>query len=176
MSFLCLSAHHLMWSLLGGADMQNLSSPPHHGTPRESAAHARALGYTREKLGTYRDRRKQVWKWGKPLWPKGCKTQPWQWQEWDSLKDISLTRIMKIPCIHLHISLTYPPHWNHRLSFNNPHWRGTPVCKAIPHALQMKEEEDTVPDPKTQSIRIHDLKAIKWKAKLDIRSETLFLK
>lgn len=37
--------------------MQNLSSPPHQGTPRESAAHARAPGYTREKLGTYRDRR-----------------------------------------------------------------------------------------------------------------------
>lgn len=57
MSFLCLSAHHLMWSLLGGTDIQNSCSPPYQGTPRESAAHAGALGCAREKLGTYRDRR-----------------------------------------------------------------------------------------------------------------------
>lgn len=109
--------------------------------------------------------RKQIWSRGKPFCARVCKTWPQPWQAWDHLKDILLTRIMKMPFTQVFPS-HIQAHWKQALSFNNTHWRVSPVCKAIHPALQTKDEKDTVSDHKTWSIRIHWHKSNQVKGKV----------
>lgn len=51
MSFLCLSARHLIQNLLRGADTQHLS--PYQEAPRENAACVTAPWFQAEGKGTY---------------------------------------------------------------------------------------------------------------------------